>query len=74
VLNAVWVPFIWYFYVETAKFSLEEIDLMFKIKYHGGKSMTYKEAGRQAREETHKAKHAISEKDDMQVNEKEIVV
>ena len=31
--------------------SMEEVDLMFKIKYHGGKGMTYKEAARLAKEE-----------------------
>ncbi|CAO2656677.1 Nn.00g054800.m01.CDS01 [Neocucurbitaria sp. VM-36] len=46
VLNFAWVPFIWYFYVETAGLSLEEVDLMFAIKYNGGKDMTYKEARR----------------------------
>ena len=52
VLNFAWFPIIWYFYVETKGLSLEEVDLMFKIKYHAGKGMTYKQAGIQAQEET----------------------
>jgi hypothetical protein len=48
-LNFAWFPIIWFFYIETKGLSLEEVDLMFKIKYHGGKGMTYAEAARQAK-------------------------
>ena len=51
MLNLVWVPLIWYFYVETAGLTLEEIDKMFEHKYHGGRSMSWKEATRLAQEE-----------------------
>jgi hypothetical protein len=51
VLNFVWFPIIWFFYVETKGLSLEEVDLMFKIKYNAGKAMTYKEAAKLAKEE-----------------------
>ena len=51
VINFSFLPFIWYFYVETAGLSLEEIDRLFAIKFHGGSSMTYKEATRLAQEE-----------------------
>lgn len=51
VLNFSWFPIVWYFYIETKGLSLEEVDLMFKIKYHGGKSMTYKEAAVLAKKE-----------------------
>jgi hypothetical protein len=34
------VPIIYYFYVETAGLSLEEIDKLFEIHYTGGKGMT----------------------------------
>ncbi|KAJ5653109.1 hypothetical protein N7490_000112 [Penicillium lividum] len=40
---------IWYFYVETAGLSLEEIDKLFEIKYYGDKSMTYQEAAETAK-------------------------
>jgi hypothetical protein len=63
VLNLSWTPFIWYFYVETAGLSLEEIDLMFKIKYNGAKGMSYKEASVLAREESDRQRHEdVSEK------------
>lgn len=52
VLNFAWFPIVWFFYVETKGLSLEEVDLMFKIKYRGGKDVTYKQAARQAKEET----------------------
>ena len=51
VLNFAWFFIVWFFYVETKGLSLEEVDLMFKIKYHGGRSMTYKEAARLAKDE-----------------------
>ena len=49
--NIAWLPFIWYFYVETAGLSLEEIDSLFEIKYTGGKDMSWDEATRLAKEE-----------------------
>jgi hypothetical protein len=51
VLNFAWFPIVWFFYVETKGLSLEEVDLMFKFKYHGGKGMTYKEAAELAKAE-----------------------
>lgn len=49
VTNFVFTPICWYFYVETAGLSLEEIDKLFEIKYHGGKDMTYREAADEAK-------------------------
>lgn len=43
-LNIAFVPFIWYFFVETAGLSLEQIDRLFEVKYEGGASMSYDEA------------------------------
>ena len=57
VLNFAWFPIIWFFYIETSKLSLEEVDLMFKIKYNGGKGMTYKEAARLAQAEADIVRH-----------------
>lgn len=56
VLNFAWFPIVWFFYIETKGLSLEEVDRMFKIKYHAGKSMSYKEAARLAKEETEELK------------------
>jgi hypothetical protein len=53
------VPIIYYFYVETAGLSLEEIDKLFEIHYKGGKGMTWKEATRLAKEEIALAKARI---------------
>lgn len=38
--NLCFLPFVQYFYVETARLSLEQIDRVFEIKYEGGKSMS----------------------------------
>jgi hypothetical protein len=65
------MPFIWYFYVETAGLSLEEVDLVFKIKYNGGKGMTYKQATLLAREQSQITRQAIHVK--LQVSQDEQV-
>jgi hypothetical protein len=56
VLNFTWFPVVWFFYIETKGLSLEEVDRMFKIKYHAGKGMSYKEAARLAKDETEELK------------------
>jgi len=53
------VPIIYYFYIETAGLSLEEIDKLFEIHYKGGKGMTWNEATRLAKEEIALAKARI---------------
>ena len=73
VLNLTWTPFIWYFYVETAGLSFEEVDSMFKIKYHCGKTMTYEEASFLAREESTRVRFEPAEKGSEKVSEVEIV-
>ncbi|UPL02316.1 hypothetical protein LCI18_013250 [Fusarium solani-melongenae] len=55
IFNFVFVPIAWFFYVETAKLSLEQVDRLFQIKYEGGKNMTWKEATQLARMEVHEA-------------------
>lgn len=45
------MPFIWYFYIETASLTLEQIDRIFDVKYEGGSAMSYREATRVVREE-----------------------
>ena len=50
ILNFSFLPIIWYFFVETAGLSLEEIDRLFEIKYDNP-GMSYKEATKLAKEE-----------------------
>jgi hypothetical protein len=73
VLNFAWFPIIWFFYVETKGLSLEEVDLMFKIKYHGKKEgVTYKEAARRAKAETERIRERERQvKDNGVLEEKE---
>ena len=56
------MPIIYYFYVETAGLSLEEIDKLFEIHYTGGKGMTWKEATRLAKEHIALTKIQIHDK------------
>jgi hypothetical protein len=56
------VPIIYYFYIETAGLSLEEIDKLFEIHYKGGKGMTWKEATRLAKEQIALTKIQIHDK------------
>lgn len=50
ITNMCFVPIVYFFYVETARLSLEEIDAVFEIKYEGGSGMTYEQAAKLARE------------------------
>jgi hypothetical protein len=72
VLNLSWTPFIWYFYVETAGLSLEEVDLVFSIKHKGDKNMTYEEARILAREQSQNTRVLATEKG-LSVQQEEIV-
>lgn len=75
VLNFAWFPIVWFFYIETKGLSLEEIDLMFKIKYHGGKDMTYKKAAVVAKQEANVVRsQAISEKNKSEIQMVECVI
>lgn len=42
--NLAFIPFIWFFYIETAGLSLEQIDRVFDVKYEGGSQMSYTQA------------------------------
>jgi MFS family permease len=44
ITNMCFVPIVHFFYVETARLSLEDIDRVFEIKYDGGSKMSYKSA------------------------------
>lgn len=59
VLNACFVPFIWYFYVETKRLSLEEIDRMFEIYHDSGKKISFEEAAGRAKEESEEIKRQV---------------
>ena len=62
VLNLVWLPFIWYFYVETAGLSLDEIDRVFELKHASDSNMTYGQATILAREEIERERIVIGQK------------
>lgn len=51
IFNLCFLPVIWYFYVETASLSLEQVDRLFEIKHDGGKDMSWADATRIARTE-----------------------
>jgi len=50
IINFCFLPIIWYFFVETAGLSLEEIDRLFEIKYENP-GLSYKEATKMAQAE-----------------------
>jgi sugar porter (SP) family MFS transporter len=52
VFNFAFVPIIYHWYVETANLSLEQVDRLFALKYNE-KSLSWRQAEKQAREETH---------------------
>ena len=62
VLNLAWLPVIWFFYVETAGLSLEEIDRVFEIKHAPGANMSYGEAAKQAKEDIQSERLQVGEK------------
>lgn len=79
VLNFAWAPIVWIFYVETKGLSLEEVDLMFKVKYNGGAGVSYKQAAQEAKERINairlrEQEQEQEEKDGVFVERKENVV
>jgi Sugar (and other) transporter. len=51
IFNFSFLPIIWYFYVETANLSLEQIDRLFEIKHEAGNAISWTEATMIARTE-----------------------
>ncbi|KAJ5683640.1 hypothetical protein N7462_006805 [Penicillium macrosclerotiorum] len=51
IFNFCFLPIIWWFYIETANLSLEQIDLLFELKHEAGTTMSWNEATRIARTE-----------------------
>ncbi|PWY65415.1 general substrate transporter [Aspergillus eucalypticola CBS 122712] len=51
IFNFTFIPLIYYFYVETATLSLEQVDRLFEIKHNAGKDMSWTDAARIARTE-----------------------
>lgn len=47
IFNFAFLPFIWLFYVETARLSLEQIDRVFEIQFEGGPGVSFKAARNQ---------------------------
>ncbi|GAD91793.1 hypothetical protein NECHADRAFT_48029 [Paecilomyces variotii No. 5] len=72
IFNFSFIPLIWFFYVETANLSLEQVDRLFEIKHHAGKSMTWEDATRIARTESDDLQ-AYVEKDTTNLEHCEIV-
>ncbi len=68
VLNVSFVPFIWYFYVETKQLSLEEIDRMFEIYHDNEKKISFGEAAERAKEETEEIKRQVWNEDGKRVD------
>ncbi|KAF4219512.1 hypothetical protein CNMCM6805_006620 [Aspergillus fumigatiaffinis] len=65
IFNFCFIPLIYYFYIETATLSLEQVDRLFEIKHNAGKDMSWADATRIAR----------TESDDLQVSvEKDAVI
>jgi hypothetical protein len=65
IINFCFLPIIWYFFVETAGLSLEEIDRLFEIKYDNP-GMSYKEATKLAQAEFAALMHAQDSERDME--------
>lgn len=64
IFNFCFIPLIYFFYVETATLSLEQVDRLFEIKHDAGKDMSWADATRIAR----------TESDDLQIPvEKDVV-
>lgn len=51
IFNFCFLPIIWWYYVETANLSLEQVDRLFELKHEAGDNMSWKEATRVARTE-----------------------
>lgn len=50
ITNAIFVPLVWFFYVETKQLSLEEIDQVFATKYAGDRKISYNQAIREVKD------------------------
>ncbi|XHG09711.1 hypothetical protein AWENTII_012752 [Aspergillus wentii] len=71
IFNFLFIPVIWYFYVETANLSLEQVDRLFEIKHDAGKDMSWSEAYRMARMEVPVVE--LSAKDEVESEHCEVV-
>jgi len=65
IINVCFLPIIWYFFVETAGLSLEEIDRLFEIKYENP-NMSYKDATKLAQAEFAHLLHGQNMKKDVE--------
>ena len=73
VLNAFWLPWIYFFYVETAGLSLDELDRVFENKFAPGVDMTYKETTKLAKEQMEEGRHVLGDSS-MTVSEEKAAV
>ncbi|KAJ9303114.1 hypothetical protein DTO271G3_488 [Paecilomyces variotii] len=46
IFNFCFIPVIWWFYIETANLSLEQVDRLFEIKHDAGKDVSWSKAAR----------------------------
>ena len=53
----------WFFYVETAGVSLEEMDRIFEIKHAHGSAITYAQATLRAKEDVQAEREQLSRQD-----------
>jgi hypothetical protein len=60
VINAFWLPFIYFLYPETAGLSLDDIDRVFELKFAPGAKLTYEEATVLAKEATERERQEIA--------------
>jgi hypothetical protein len=60
VLNFAWFPIVYFFYIETKGLSLEEVDLMFKIKHRSTTKISYGEAALLAKEEANMMRQGVT--------------
>ncbi|KAJ5613822.1 hypothetical protein N7528_007476 [Penicillium herquei] len=51
IFNICFLPIIWFYYIETANLSLEQVERLFELKHDGGNDISWEEATRIARTE-----------------------
>lgn len=73
IFNFCFLPVIWWYYIETANLSLEQVDRLFEIKHDAGKDMSWAEATRIARAEPSDGLDFHAEKDNVDSQHREVV-
>jgi hypothetical protein len=73
IFNFCFIPIIWWYYIETANLSLEQVDRLFEIKHDAGNDMSWSEATRLAHMEREVAFSNYPEKDHGNIEHCEVV-